>query len=75
MSGEWLTTGQVATLLGTSRSTVVRYIEAGTLDARRLPGGHWRIRRTAAENLLRGESTDLEDNSMTQRRLGPTGSR
>ena len=37
-------------------STVVRYIEAGTLDARRLPGGHWRIRRIESEKLLRDDS-------------------
>ena len=51
-----MTTGQVAELLGVSRSTVVRYIEAGMLDARRLPGGHWRIRRGDAEKLLRDDS-------------------
>jgi len=51
-----VTTGQAAELLGVSRSTVVRYIEAGTLDARRLPGGHWRIRRNDAEKLLRNDS-------------------
>ena len=51
-----MTTGQAAELLGVSRSTVVRYIEAGTLDARRLPGGHWRIRRSEAEKLLRDDS-------------------
>ncbi len=56
MPGEWLTTGQAAELLGVSRSTVVRYIEAGTLEARRLPGGHWRIRRSDAEKLLRDDS-------------------
>ena len=56
MPGEWLTTGQAAELLGVSRSTVVRYIEAGTLEARRLPGGHWRIRRSEAERLLRDDS-------------------
>jgi excisionase family DNA binding protein len=58
MPTEWLTTGQAAELLGISRSTVVRYIEAGTLEARRLPGGHWRIHRNAAERLLHGESRD-----------------
>lgn len=51
-----MTTGQAAELLGVSRSTVVRYIEAGTLDARRLPGGQWRIRRSEAEKLLRDDS-------------------
>jgi excisionase family DNA binding protein len=56
MPDEWLTTGQAAEMLGVSRSTVVRYIEAGTLEARRLPSGHWRIHRTAAEKLLRSES-------------------
>jgi excisionase family DNA binding protein len=61
MPGEWLTAGQAATLLGISRSTVVRYIEAGTLDARRLPGGHWRVRRDAAEKLLRDEFTNHDE--------------
>ena len=56
MPQEWLTTGQAAALLGISRSTVVRYIEAGTLEARRLPGGHWRIARSDAEKLLRSDS-------------------
>jgi excisionase family DNA binding protein len=69
MPKEWLTTGQAAELLGVSRSTVVRYIEAGTLEARRLPGGHWRIPRAAAESLLRTESTIQDgDRSHRQRR-------
>ncbi len=61
MPGEWLTTGQAAELLGVSRSTIVRYIEAGTLDARRLPGGHWRIHRSAAEKLLGDDSESRDD--------------
>ena len=51
MPAEWLTTGQAATVIGVSRSTIVRYIESGDLEARRLPGGHWRIDRAAAEKL------------------------
>jgi excisionase family DNA binding protein len=43
MSEGWLTTGQVARLLGVSRSTVARHIDAGNLEAHRLPKGHWRI--------------------------------
>ncbi len=70
MPGEWLTTGQTATLLGISRSTVVRYIEAGTLEARRLPGGHWRVRRAAAESLLRDDSADLDDDTLPRRHVG-----
>jgi len=66
MPGEWLTTGQAAELLGVSRSTVVRYIEAGTLDARRLPGGHWRVRRTDAERLL-GSETESERSGQSRR--------
>jgi len=66
MPGEWLTTGQAAELLGVSRSTVVRYIEAGTLDARRLPGGHWRIRRSEAERLL-GDDSESERSESSRR--------
>ena len=53
MADEWLTTGQAARLLGVSRSTVVRHIDAGNLEAFRLPGGHWRIHRATVENLRR----------------------
>ncbi len=67
MPDEWLTTGQAAALLGISRSTVVRYIEAGNLDARRLPGGHWRIRRAAAEKLLNDDSESAGDGHSTSR--------
>lgn len=42
-AGEWLTPGEVATLLGTSRATVVRMLNAGKLTYRHKPGtGHWR---------------------------------
>lgn len=68
MPDEWLTTGQAAALLGISRSTVVRYIEAGTLEARRLPGGHWRIRRAVAEKLLRDDFDAPDDDASSVRR-------
>jgi excisionase family DNA binding protein len=65
---EWLTTGQAAKLLGVSRSTVLRQIDAGTLQARRLPHGHWRIPRASAENLrCSGWATYGDDLDTTSR--------
>jgi excisionase family DNA binding protein len=46
----YLTTHQVARLLGVSLPTVVNWIEAGRISAHRTPGGHRRIRR---EELIR----------------------
>jgi excisionase family DNA binding protein len=48
---EEVTTGEAAEILGVSRSTIVRYVEAGILPARKLPGGHLRIRREDVERL------------------------
>jgi excisionase family DNA binding protein len=50
---DWLTTGQAAKLLGVSRSTVMRHIDAGSIEGYRLPGGHWRIRRADLEKIVR----------------------
>ena len=53
MTDEWFTTGQAAVQLGVSRSTVVRHIDAGNIEAYRLPRGHWRISRSVIEELRR----------------------
>jgi excisionase family DNA binding protein len=53
VTDEWLTTGQAAMRLGVSRSTVVRHIDAGHINAYRLPGGHWRISKSVIEELRR----------------------
>jgi excisionase family DNA binding protein len=42
-AGEWLSPGQVASLLGTSRSTVTRRINDGTLRYRRRAAGIQRV--------------------------------
>lgn len=49
---EWLSTGQAAERLGVHRSTLVRYIEEGRLPARKLPTGHYRIRREDLDKLV-----------------------
>ena len=38
-----LSTGQVAKKLGVSTQAVINWIEAGKLEAIKLPGGHYRI--------------------------------
>jgi excisionase family DNA binding protein len=43
VQGRHLTTGEAAADLGVHERTVRRYISAGLLGYRRLPGGHYRI--------------------------------
>jgi excisionase family DNA binding protein len=50
---EWLTASEAAKILGVSRSTIHRYVEAGILPARRLPSRVLRIRRAEVERLAR----------------------
>lgn len=47
-----LTTGDVARRLGTTSTTVRRYVEAGRLPATRLPGGHYRIHSADLDTML-----------------------
>lgn len=47
-----LTTGQVAELCSVTPDTVLKWIRAGRLPARRTPGGHHRVPRSALDNLL-----------------------
>jgi excisionase family DNA binding protein len=44
-----LSTSQAASELGVSERTLRRYIQAGLIGFRRLPGGHYRIPREAIE--------------------------
>lgn len=53
MSGELLTSAEVAELLRVSRSTVTRYARLGQLPVIRLPSGYLRFRREDIERLLR----------------------
>jgi len=46
VSGEYLTTHQVAVLLGISLPTVINWVKAGRINAHRTPGGHRRISRS-----------------------------
>ncbi len=64
---ELLTTGQVAEVLGVSRSTAIRMLEDGTLVGFRLPmrpgakiKGPWRVRRVDAEALKRRMRQGIE---------------
>lgn len=54
--GTWLRPGEVAEMLGVHVNTVLGYVDRGLLDnpvpARRLPGGHRRIHKDSAAQLL-----------------------
>jgi len=51
MSAAWLTTGEVAALLGVSLDTVKRYLAQGRLEGITLPSGHRRITRESVDRL------------------------
>jgi excisionase family DNA binding protein len=54
-----LTTHDIARLCGVSRPTVVRWIEAGKLEAYRTAGGHRRVRKTALQVFCREQGVPL----------------
>lgn len=49
---DWLTTAEVASLLGVSTWTVTRWAKSGKLPAMTLPSGHRRFARTEIEKML-----------------------
>ena len=50
-----LTTTQAARVLGVSKRTVCRMVNAGELPTRRTPGGHARIARDDLDAILHGD--------------------
>jgi excisionase family DNA binding protein len=61
MSGddsELLTTSKVAKLLSVSQSTVERWIVLDRLKAIKLPSGHYRVRRSEVNRILRDQDND-----------------
>jgi excisionase family DNA binding protein len=55
-----VTSGEAAEIMGVSRSTIKRYVEAGLLPYRRLPSGHLRIKRADVERLAGKEEGPSE---------------
>jgi excisionase family DNA binding protein len=53
-----LTTAQAAALLGVSKRTLCRMVDAGEIPAERTPGGHARIRLAHVEAIRDGRDHD-----------------
>ena len=61
-SSEWLTTAEVAELIGVSRQTVTQMIRDGRLPARAIESGSrviYRVRRSALTEWARRHTRDL----------------
>jgi len=56
---ELLTTSEAARRFRVGRSTITRWIRLGQLSAIRIPSGHWRVRKSDVEKVLR-EDRDRE---------------
>ncbi len=52
LTREYYSTGQVASLCAVTPDTVLKWVKAGRLPSQRTPGGHYRIPRSALQNLL-----------------------
>lgn len=55
MRRRWFSPSQVARRSGVCVETVRRHIKSGNLEARRTPGGHFRIDPSVAETFLEPE--------------------
>ncbi|PWH05345.1 DNA-binding protein [Brachybacterium endophyticum] len=71
-TGDWLTTGETASMLGVSRQHVVDLCDRGELSFSRT-GSHRRVRRTEVERLLEPQLTREQEKSLWLHRalLGP----
>lgn len=59
--GKFLTTHQIAGLLGVSERTVANWIDRGHLDAFRTPGGHRRVSPQALREFLKTRNIPVPD--------------
>ncbi len=60
MAVNYLTTREAASLLGTSVRTVQQWVEKGMLEGWKTDGGHRRISRASAANILKTHEKDLQ---------------
>lgn len=61
MSGEYLSTGQAAAILGVSDDSIRRYLEARLLTGHQTPGGVWRV-DAASTRAMRDRVTRVSGN-------------
>jgi len=50
---EYMTLSKAAPILGVSHDTIRQYVLSGKLPAIQLPSGHYRVRRSDVEQLLK----------------------
>lgn len=53
MKKGYLTTFQAADILSVTPDSILKWIKSGKLEARRTPGGHYRISKQIVESLLK----------------------
>ncbi len=65
MTAEFMTTREVAKMLGVGLTTVQCWVESGVLPAWKTAGGHRRIPRATVEKLLSEQTATLEESRST----------
>ena len=69
METAYLTSHEIARLLGVSASAVLSWIDRGWLSAHRTPGGHRRVEKTALIDFLRQRQMPVPNELVGVRRL------
>lgn len=67
MNKGYLTTFQAAKLMSVTPDSVLKWIKAGKLKAYRTPGGHYRIKQSRIEELLREDGISSPSDSEQHR--------
>jgi excisionase family DNA binding protein len=68
-ANDWLSSGEVGALLGVSRKTVVRWVNAGLLPARRIrAGGQYRVERVAVERFKAEQQQEVRPDATKEGR-------
>lgn len=64
MDGEFISTGQAAKICAVTPDTVLKWIKGGRLNARRTPGGHYRIDRRDLQELQEASEQGPTDSTV-----------
>lgn len=69
MNKEYLTTFQAAQVMSVTPDSVLKWIKSGLLNARKTPGGHYRISRKNLETLLEGKGNKTQAKPVQQKKV------
>ena len=69
MNKEYLTTFQAAQVMSVTPDSILKWIKSGLLNARKTPGGHYRVSRKNLETLLEGKGNKTQTKPTHQKKV------